>query len=287
MALTIPCPPNFWGVDDLPQLFASKDPRLGGFVEASVDIDMRTCQFVRPPAVLWCTVYCLLAAARGSSCRLLVPENVGVCVYLKALGLFRVLEGVGVEVDDRGIRARQDTQLILPLTGFREEAQVEELANQALDALTRAGLGSANLHPLVSEVFAELALNAAEHSESEVGAFGFIQFYQFQEGRRFICAVADGGIGIRRSLERNPELRDRVPYDWTAVELAMRERVSGTGAKTRGIGLYGVAEDMRKAGRRLIMHSGIGMLETSEEMETEARRTTLFPGTLAFASIPT
>jgi anti-sigma regulatory factor (Ser/Thr protein kinase) len=232
-------------------------------------------------------VYCLLAAARGSSCRLLVPENVGVCVYLKALGLFRVLEGVGVEVDDRGIRARQDTQLILPLTGFREEAQVEELANQALDALTRAGLGSANLHPLVSEVFAELALNAAEHSESEVGAFGFIQFYQFQEGRRFICAVADGGIGIRRSLERNPELRDRVPYDWTAVELAMRERVSGTGAKTRGIGLYGVAEDMRKAGRRLIMHSGIGMLETSEEMETEARRTTLFPGTLAFASIPT
>jgi anti-sigma regulatory factor (Ser/Thr protein kinase) len=285
--MRIPAPESFWHAGDLSQRFASDDPRLATFRERSVDIDMRTCRFVRPPAVLWCAVYSLLAVARGSVCRLLVPENMGVCVYLKSLGLFRTLQEAGVDIDDRGVDVRPDPQLILPLTGFREEAQVEELANQALDALTRAGLGSANLHPLVSEVFAELALNAAEHSESEIGAFGFIQFHEFQEGRRFICAVADGGIGIRRSLEQNPELRDLVPYDWAAIELALRERVSGTGVMTRGIGLYGVAEDMRKAGRKLIIHSGIGMLETSEEMESRATRTTLFPGTLAYASIPT
>ncbi len=287
MTLRIQGPENFWHAGELPQRFASQDPRLAAFTEGSVDVDMRSCHFVRPPAVLWCVVYSLLAVARGSGCRLLVPENMGVCIYLKSLGLFGVLQHAGVEVDDRGVHERPDPQLILPLTGFREEAQVEELANQALDALTRAGLGSANLHPLVSEVFAELALNAAEHSESEIGAFGFIQFYELQQGRRFICAVADGGIGIRRSLEENPELRDRVPYDWTAIELAVRERVSGTGANTRGIGLYGVAEDMRKAGRQLIIHSGIGMLETSEDMECRTSRTGLFPGTVAYASIAT
>jgi anti-sigma regulatory factor (Ser/Thr protein kinase) len=173
------------------------------------------------------------------------------------------------------------------LTGFRQEREVDDLANQALDALSDAGLGSANLYPLVSEVFAELALNAVEHAESEIGAFGLIQFYEFQYGRRFVCAVADGGIGIRRSLERNPDLRDQVVYDWAAIELALRERVTGTGLKTRGIGLYGVAEDMRKAGRQLIIHSGIGMVEINEEMESQAKRTTLFPGTLAYASIPT
>jgi hypothetical protein len=285
--LTIPAPKSFWHAGNLSQRFASKDPRLVSFAENSVDIDMRTCAFVRPPAVLWCVIYSLLAVARGSACRLLVPENMGVCIYLKSLGLFRVLQGAGVDVDDRGIHAQPDPQLILPLTAFRGEAEVEQLANQALDALTRAELGAANLHPLVSEVFAELALNAAEHSQSEIGAFGFIQFYQFQEGKRFICAVADGGIGIRRSLEQNPELRDRVPYDWSAIELAVRERVSGTGAKTRGIGLYGVAEDMRKAGRRLIIHSGIGMLETSEDMECGTTRTALFPGTVGYASIAT
>jgi anti-sigma regulatory factor (Ser/Thr protein kinase) len=167
------------------------------------------------------------------------------------------------------------------------EAEVEELANRALEALGEAGLGAVNLHPLVSEVFAELALNAVQHAESRIGACGLIQFYEFQQGRRFLCVVADGGIGIRQSLERNPELADQVPYDWVAIELALRERVSGTGSKTRGIGLYGVAEDMRKAGRQLIIHSGIGMVETNEELESEAKRTTLFPGTLAYASIPT
>jgi len=287
MTLRIPAPESFWHAGNLPQRFASKDPRLAAFREASVDVDMRTCDFVRPPAVLWCVVYSLLAVARGSACRLLVPENMGVCIYLKSVGLFRVLRDAGVEVDDRGVPAQPDPQLILPLTGFGDEAHVEELANQALDALSRAGLGSANLHPLVSEVFAELALNAVQHSQSEIGGLGFIQFYEFQEGRRFVCAVGDGGIGIRRSLEHNPDLRDRVPYDWVAIELALRERISGTGVETRGIGLYGVAEDMRKAGRRLIIHSGIGMLETSEEMECSASRTILFPGTVAYASIPT
>ena len=285
--LTILAPANFWGAADLPQRSASNDPRLETFTKASVDLDMRACQFVRPPAVLWCVVYSLLAVARGSACRLLVPENMGVCTYLKSLGLFHALQEAHVEVDDRGVPAQADPQIVLPLTGFREEAEVEALANQALDALTHAGLGSANLHPLVSEVFAELALNAVQHSESEMGAFGFIQFYESQQGRRFVCAVADGGIGIRRSLERNPDLRDRIRFDWVAIELALRERVSGTGLKTRGIGLYGVAEDMRKAGRQLIMHSGLGIVKTSEEMECSAERAKLFPGTVAYASIPT
>lgn len=98
-------------------------------------------------------------------------------------------------------------------------------------------------------------MNAVQHAESRIGAYGLVQFYESERGQRFVCAVANGGIGIRRSLEKNPDFRFRVPYDWVAVELAMGERVSGTGDSTRGIGLYGVAEDMRKSsGRQLIIH---------------------------------
>jgi len=79
-----------------------------------------------------------------------------------------------------------------------------------------------------------------------------------------------------------------VPYDWVAIELAARERVSGSGDPTRGIGLHGVSEDMRKPGRSLIIHSGIGMMMViSPDVESSATRSTLFPGTLAFAAIPT
>ncbi len=271
----------------IPVRFASKDPRTELFKEGRLVIDLRTCDFIRPAAVLWCVVYPLLARQHETQCELLVPHNFGVCVYLKSLGLFSTLHSYGVEADDRGIPDRHDPKLILPLASFHNESEVEQLANDALDNLMKSGLGSPTLYPLVSEVFAELALNAIEHSHSVIGSFGFIQFFKFQETERFVCGIADGGIGIRRSLEGNPKLKERVPYDWVAIELAVRERISGTGNRTRGIGLYGVAEDMRQPGRHLILHSGSGALTISEKMESQAKRVSLFPGTMAYASIPT
>jgi len=207
---------------------------------------------------------------------------------MRSLGMFDILQQAGAGVDTRGIgRSRPDPQLIVSLTVLNSQRDVDELANSALESLSESHLGSANTHPFVSEIFAEIALNAVEHSQSPVGAIGFIQFYEFAEGRRFVCGVADGGIGIRQSLERNSALRERIFYDWDAIELATRERISGTGSPTRGIGLYGVAEDMRSPGHQLIIHSGIGVMHINEDLRTAARRTTLFPGTLAYASIPT
>ncbi len=282
--MVISPPPHFRHAGELRR--SSVDPRRSFLDELT--IDLRKVEFIRPPAVLWCVIFPLLAAHSGAKrTTVLVPENMGVCVYLRSLGLFDVLKAAGVEVDDRGVPSKDDAQAVLPLTGFTKQSEVDDLANQALDALSASGLGAPNLHPLVSEVFAELALNAVDHSESPVGSFGFVQFYRFAEGQRFVCGVADGGIGIRRSLERNPSLREQVPYDWTAIELALRERVSGTGDATRGIGLYGVAEDMRLPRRQLIVHSGQGSLDMNEDLERHAQRSALFPGTLVYASIPT
>ena len=240
-----------------------------------------------PPAALWCVVYPLLSKLPGCDCTLLVPEDLAVCVYLKSLGLFRILQENLIQVDDRGVVTGPARQLILPLSKFETETQVTQLTNDAFDSLLASGFGSPNLYPLASEVFAELAMNAVQHSESPIGAYGFVQFYESGIGSRFVCGVADGGIGIRKSLEKNPDLRSRVPYDWVAIELALQERITSTLDTRRGIGLYGVLEDMRRAGRQLIIHSGIGSLQIREDMQSEARRTRLFPETLAYVSIPT
>ncbi|MBI4337625.1 MAG: hypothetical protein HY683_07355 [Chloroflexi bacterium] len=285
--MRIEAPVSFWHAGDLPPRYASRDPRQGDFSEQTIDVDLRRCDFLRPPAVLWCVVYPLLAALRGSAGRLLVPENLGTCIYLKSVYLFSVLKGAGVEVDDRDVPERDDPKVVLPLTPLQSESHVEQVVNHVLDKLDASSFGAANLRPVVADVFGELAQNAVQHAESPVGPFGLIQFYESERVRRFACAVADGGIGIRRSLERNPTLRDRVPYDWKAIELATRERVSGTGDPLRGIGLSWVYEAMAKPGRQLIIHSGIGALTVNEEVESDARRTTLFPGTLAYASIET
>lgn len=288
MALCIKPPSSFRHAGELLAGFDHSDPRVPTFDEQRVDVDLRECDFVRPAAALWCAVYLTLASKRGSACRLLVPRNMGVCGYLKALGLFDILKDCGVEVDDRGVHLGRDTQkkTILPITRFETTQDASKLTNTAFARLQNSDLGAANLTTVVTELFSEVAMNAAQHSESEVGAFGCVQFFDFESGPRFNCAVADGGIGVLKSLCRNDAHRSRLYYDWDALELATRERISGTGDPTRGIGLYGVSEDIRRPRSSLLLHSGLGLLEITEELESSARRTRLFPGTLALLAIP-
>lgn len=287
MILCFKPPSSFRHAGELQVRYDKSDPRDSSFGAAQVDIDLRECDFVRPPAALWCIVYLALASRRGARCRLLVPENMGVCIYLKSLGLFDVLKTFDVEVDDRGISGGDKSKTILPITRFETTADASDVTNRAFDRLQSTGVGAVNLTSVVTELFSELALNAAQHSESDVGAFGCVQFFEFGRGPRFTCTVADGGIGVYTSLCRNEAIRSRVSYDWDALELAVRERVSGTGDPHRGIGLYGVSEDVRHPGHSLLLHSGVGSLEIDENLESSARRTRLFPGTLAFLSIPT
>lgn len=284
--LEIVPPTQFHHAGKLASRHDTGDPRLASFAYETVDVDLRKCEFLRPPAMLWCVVFLALAARRGTRCRLLVPENMGVAVHLKSTGVLEKLRERGVEVDDRGVRVTPDPKAVLPLTHFQSLEDVQRLANHAHDRLRSAGFGSVNLSTVVSELFSELANNASEHSESPIGAFGCIQFVEAAAGSRFTCVVADGGIGIRGGLCKSPELRRRVLYDWDAVELATRERVSGTSDPHRGIGLFAVAEDARQLAGSFLLHSGIGLLEIREDRATRARRTRLFPGTLAYLSVP-
>lgn len=287
MAFSIkPKTPNFRHAGELALSIDGADPRNETFGYAQVDVDLRDCAFVRPPAALWCMVFLSLATKRGASCRLLVPTNTGVSLFLKSIGLFDALKEDGVEVDDRNLVAREDSKTILPITRFATAAEATSVTNHAHARLHSANVGSVNLSSVVAELFGELTMNAAQHSESSIGAFGCVQFFDFEKGSRFTCTVADGGIGVRSSLCRNEAIRARISYDWDALELAVRERVSGTGDPNRGIGLYGVSEDVRRPESSLLLHSGIGSLEINEDLESSARRTRLFPGTLAFLSIP-
>jgi hypothetical protein len=104
---------------------------------------------------------------------------------------------------------------ILPITRFETTAEAADITNRAFERLQAAHVGAANLTSVVTELFSELALNAAQHSESRIGAYACVQF--FESRPRFSCAVADGGIGVRASLCRNAALRSRVSYDWDAL----------------------------------------------------------------------
>lgn len=284
--ITITPPQVFPHAGALRPLWDTHDPRDERFGETEVVVDLRECSFVNPAAALWCVTYLSLARLRGSACTLLVPKNMGVCIHLKSIGVLDLLKERGVNVDTRDIPDRDPGKTVLPVTCFHTTADAENLVNQTFERLQVGDYAAGNLTQVVTELFAELALNAAQHSESPVGSFACVQFYEYETGSRFTCTVADGGIGVLKSLHRNPALRTRAYFDWDALELAIRERISGTGDPHRGIGLYGVSEDVRRPDRALLIHSGLGSLEIREDMETAARRTRLFPGTLATLMIP-
>jgi hypothetical protein len=113
-----------------------------------------------------------------------------------------------------------------------------------------------------------------------------VQYYEFEEGPRFICGVADGGIGIRESLRKNPEFRF-LSTDAHAIDLALEERVSGTGERNRGIGLHWVRETMAVGSRRLVIHSVAGSIRIEGPQRTQSRFARLFPGTAAYFWVPT
>ena len=263
------------------------DPRQDDFDWDSVRIDLSRCTFVRPAGVLWCTIYPLLVAKRNISCELVVPLQSSIATYLNDLGLFSTLKDAGVNVDYNVPRNLNRWQLVLPITQLASISNVEELENAVIENLEGRNLSSVNVHTDVAVAFAELGNNAVEHSESSVGTYGLVQFYEW-DPPRFICAVADGGIGIRASLQKNHVYARRTLTDWEAIDYATLENVSGTNDRTRGMGLHHIVNDILPPDRELNINSGIGFLHADGGAgPTRTRRSYLFPGTSAFINVPT
>ena len=267
--------------------FTKYDPRIHSFPSPDVIINLAECSSISPPALLWCIVYLMLWKQRGWSCFPVLPIAEDAAASLADAGLVPLLQEEGIPVyggNPDAFRFRS-TDTVLPLTRFNSPREAADLINRVEGDLFSSGLGSANIRPIVSEQFAELVNNATEHSESSIGAYGFVQFCSSGRNRRFVCGVADGGIGIRQSIERNPAL-EHFGYEWSAIELATKELVSGTSLSNRGIGLFSVSDEMRIPGRKLLIHSGRGIVTISEDSQIRMIRANLFPGTLVYFSIP-
>lgn len=258
------------------------DPRTDDFWPTEVQINLSRCEFIWPPAVVWCACYALLVRNLSRDCELVLPHDHRVAAYLRGTGLLTILQEAGVKADDPQIGQASMAQTILPLCRIWSVRDADQLVDMALERLLEMGYPGPQMAPTVSETLGEFASNAAQHAESPIGGVGMVQYYRFREGSRFAIAVGDGGIGIRRALNNNPRLRDKIDDDRSAIDLAIQEMVSGTGDPHRGLGLFAATQDARRGGRRLVIHSVRGALSITEDAKGEPRRTNPFPGTLTY-----
>ena len=157
----------------------------------------------------------------------------------------------------------------------------------ALEAnLQDRALGAANIRPELVEMVSELTNNAAEHGLSENGAHAHVRYLPHRRGHAFDAVVSDTGPGIRATLSANTGI-PQPDTDAEAIEMAIRELVSGTDNPTRGIGLWQIFTAMRKPGRKLIIQSGSGLLILYGDGEPELRVTEHRQGTMVRLTVPT
>ncbi len=284
-SLEIRAPKRFAHVGSLKAGEAAHDPRSEDFSFDNVTIDLRECRHIDIPAILWCVVFLSLAVRRGANCQLRLSDDAAALDALTSSGARDILASVGVQL--RGCRSSSEPSILLPLCILQSFSDVERATDDILDSLMDTpDSGPANLYPTIAETFAELANNGVEHSQSEIGTFGMVALTLGRKTGNFEIAVADGGVGISQALKASASIdKKRIWNDWSSIEYATGELVSGTGDPHRGIGLFGVIEESRLPGAILRLNSGRGVLYINEQSQIRAIRNSLFPGTLAYISI--
>jgi hypothetical protein len=104
----------------------------------------------------------------------------------------------------------------------------------------------------------EIAQNVADHADARAGAVGIAEVTR--GGRDVEVAIADFGVGIRASLERNP--RYGVLTDLEALKIAVS--LGGSGRinpnSPSGLGLYFIQLMLLDNGGELLMRSGAAEL---------------------------
>lgn len=146
-------------------------------------------------------------------------------------------------------------------------------------------MGAANVRPELVEIFSEIVNNAAEHGMSDRGAHAHVRFMPHRKGLAFDAVIVDSGPGIRGTLARNHQLTNP-ETDSDAIGLAVQEFVSGTGISTLGIGLSMILTEMRKTGRKMLIHSGSGLLTMYGTAQPELRETSHRQGIVVRLTIP-
>ncbi len=283
--LEIRAPARFSHVGGLAARETSHDPRSERFPFSNVTIDLRGCLHIDTPAMLWCVVFLTLAGRRGATCELRLPDDARASDALASSGIGDILTAAGVNLED--CHSANMSSMLLPVCVMQSFSDVERIADHILDKLMAAGgSGLSSLYSTITETFVELANNGVEHSQSEIGTLGLVALHTGRKMGSFEIGIADGGVGISRTLRVASDLdKKRRQTDWSSIEYATGELVSGTGDPHRGIGLFGVAEDSRMPGAVLRLQSGRGGLHINQSSEIRATRNSLFPGTLAYVSI--
>lgn len=130
--------------------------------------------------------------------------------------------------------------------------------------------------PAIGNMAEEISRNVLQHARAGEGVAAATLD---DSGRQFELAVADCGIGIRASLQRNSAYSD-LDDDLDALHVAISPQVTGEEGSSGGMGLFLARMLAKQNGGRLILRSGDARLEVDGDRRAGRRDLTPLPGTL-------
>ena len=254
-------------------------------------IDLSPVEFIKPVGVV-----ALLAALERltkqpdvKEMTLKLPEHSDVRAYLRLAGVFDVMRALVSFSDPQPedlIPAQSPVRPMVPCEHFDSEDDIERLANQMQERFQTELAGYGSILESCHMVYSELATIVAKHAES-AGGYVLAQQYNYRSGPIVEIAVADCGIGIKTSLQKNGKHKQMLS-DAEAIELAVKEGVSSLDDRHRGYGLYYVSDNVKRHNdRSMTIRSGHGtMMLQGNGTVTKSDRSSIYSGTIVNVIIP-
>ena len=263
-------------------LIAAITPLLELEVPTAVQIDFGGLVSIGPTGLALLT-----AAVKDARDRALLhpgvtivpPRSRMVWNYLLRMDLFRTI--IGSEEYDVALEGgegfvRHENIGFRPCRVFNAETDYLPVTRELAEALYESCVTDEAAKASVRVCLDELAENVLHHAESRLGGIGAAQGWR--KTKTFEVGIVDLGIGIRASLTKNPTYAD-IADDATAIETALRPRVTSTPERNSGIGLFVTRLLLRANGGFFVVRSGNAALYAGSQEEVVPARTP-FPGTI-------
>jgi len=259
----------------------------------SVVLDLRPVEFVEPAGLCGLAALLELLISRSRLVGVRLSGN-NVPAYLERMDFFRFFgHRIETNVDVAALeeRRRGNPGTLQELINFHSEEEIPDIINRISEILTNKDYRLRE-RAAICATLSEICANAVEHGHSPFGAYAAVQAYQHivsggreRQGEEVLVAIADGGVGVRETLSRNPKYAESTGTDNDALRHALQMGVSGTGEIGRGGGLAVVAQISARAGGSLSLRSGSGRI-TYYGDRTNSRNVPSFPGTFVRVSLP-
>lgn len=246
-------------------------------------VDLRDIQFVEPYALTTIPALCEAVTDQVNRTWVCLPADPDVKNYCGVSGLIDTLKPVSKLVGESPATSGrvQDSEVLVALTRFATESDVQEVVRQARPTLERL-LHRFRWPPAISErsisSLSEVAMNVIEHADS-VG-FLTLQAYQLDGPAPFlVVSVSDCGVGVRSTLEeRYPSFRDETDAD--VLMQLFRRYLTSREDQERGKGIRTLRDAIRAVRGRIHFRSGRGYYrERSGRAEPSVGTLAFIPGT--------